>query len=263
MRPRAEAGRRRRRPRDESGFRDSNLACLSSLSKRSVVAHGLDATGGKELHKGVSEGHEAYVRLDISPTRRGVETTRPCRSEAETESEGGARSGVGFENPLLDEAAIGARMELGDGASELLFQWIHPVTRHAVIDLFRVAVHGGAAPRAIDSLSCHGRVPQFIVTFSRPYRRTVAIQMSSLKNFSNRLTYAVSTRFAAASKAFWTLEKFPSQKIVTRPSSRITASRFWMTRVPPKGPAETPQMPTALWMYSFRFVSRTCFRIPG
>ena len=27
-----------------------------------------------------------------------------------------------------------------------------------------------------------------------------------------------------------------------------------MTRVPPKPPAETPQMPTALWMYSFRFV---------
>ena len=36
-----------------------------------------------------------------------------------------------------------------------------------------------------------------------------------------------------------------------------------LMRAPPKGPAETPQTPAALWMYSFRFVSRTCFSRPG
>ena len=35
-----------------------------------------------------------------------------------------------------------------------------------------------------------------------------------------------------------------------------------MPRVPPHGPADTPTTPTALWMYSFKQLSSTCFSRP-
>ena len=72
-----------------------------------------------------------------------------------------------------------------------------------------------------------------------------------------RRTYEGSRIAPLSSKSFWTLEKFPSQKIVTRPSSRMTGSMFWITRVPPKAPADSPQVVSvgAVWDGNFGAVS--------
>src|SRR5205823_1564110 len=56
---------------------------------------------------------------------------------------------------------------------------------------------------------------------------------------------------------------FSKGALVSDPSSRSTGTKLWIMRAPPNGPADTPQTPTALWMYSFRFVSSTCFSSPG
>ena len=81
---------------------------------------------------------------------------------------------------------------------------------------FRVSVHRTAAV-----WTKHPN-PHYTEMFSLPYRRTLAIQMSSFKNFAVRLTYLWSRSCPLASNTFWTERKFTSQNIETRPNSRRT-----------------------------------------
>src|SRR5438876_7196987 len=70
--------------------------------------------------------------------------------------------------------------------------------------------------------------------------------IKSLGNSSIRPGYAGSLTILI--EEVGTFEKLPSQKVLIKPSSRRTGSKLWRTRVPPKPPAETSQIPTALWM---------------
>src|SRR5712692_1512829 len=67
---------------------------------------------------------------------------------------------------------------------------------------------------------------QTMAICSRPCRSVFAIQISSFRNLSIRRMKESSRSRPSDEKAFCTLEKLTSQKMVTSPSSRITGTRF-------------------------------------
>ena len=88
-----------------------------------------------------------------------------------------------------------------------------------------------------------------------PAQQTFAsIQISSSRNFAahsrpDNTIQMIIEELSIFAKDFADLmsPKFHSHsKIVTKPSSRMTGSNASITRVPPNGPADTPQIPTAL-----------------
>ena len=157
----------------------------------------------------------------------------------------------------VDPAAVRAR-EHGDENTAERSRFSCLVPRRRVDELVGLVVHLGAAARA---RMFHEGTPT--VTCSRPWRSVSAIHRSSSRNFSIRGRNVSSSSAPSSSKRLCTDVKLTSQKIVTSPSSRRTGTRFWIIRAPPKTPAETPTIPAALWMYSGRFVSSTCFSRPG
>jgi len=78
-----------------------------------------------------------------------------------------------------------------------------------VINLVRMMVHIDPAAGALHFVHLRHNVYSS-ATFSRPYLRTFAIQISSFRNLSMRLTYDSSFRAPLSSNAFCTLEKLQS-----------------------------------------------------
>src|SRR5690349_17063116 len=133
-----------------------------------------------------------------------------------------------------DVAASGTGVHLLQHAPELRVRSPAGTVHH----LLAVVIHRAAALGASHRGSSHDG-DYWRRMFSRPYRSVFAIQISSPRNLSIRRTKDGSCSSPSSLKTLPTPPKFTSQKMVTRPSSRSTGSEVSITRVPPKGPADT------------------------